>query len=128
MSRNNPRYSQPDRLTGPMPPPEIIEAPRVPRVHLMVALRVDAGSDPVTVALSTARFISTVQIAGRPLRLLVDPTPTRAADGEVILTFSPARHGVEVAERLEKLIGVVREAATHFEGATLSRVEVVSRS
>jgi hypothetical protein len=29
---------------------------------------------------------------------------------------------------LEKLIGVVRAAATGFEGATLSRVEVAQRS
>jgi len=125
MSHKNPRYSQPDRLTGPMPPPEIIEAPRVPRLRLLVALRLSAGSDPVKVALSAARFISTVQAAGRTLRLLVDPTPVCGADGEVMLTFTPARHGVEVAERLEKMIGVVREAATDFEGATLCRVEVV---
>src|SRR4029079_9977756 len=87
MSHKNPRYSQPDRLTGPMPPPEIIEAPRVPRLRLLVALRLSAGSDPVKVALSAARFISTVQAAGRTLRLLVDPTPVCGADGEVMLTF-----------------------------------------
>jgi len=147
------RSSQPARLTGPMPPVEvieltgrskrapappvtltpadqveIIEAPPVPRVQLVVVLRVNPGTDPAAVALSAARFVSDVQAADRKLKLAVDPAQSRAAGGEVTLVLAPASLGVETAGRLEKLIPAVRDAASAFAGATLGKVEVVPRT
>src|SRR5947208_5789674 len=146
------RSSQPARLTGPMPPVEIIEltghskrapappvtltpadqveileAPSIPRKQLVVVLRLAPGSDPAAVALAAARFVSDVQAADRKLRLAVDPAQSRAAGGDVTLVLTPASAGVETAGRLEKLIDAVRTAAAAFAGATLGKVEVVPR-
>jgi len=119
------RISQPARLTGPMPPVEIIEAFPVPRKQLVVVFRVESGTDPAKVALAAARFVSALHAADRKLRLAVDPAQSRTASGEVTLVLTPASSGVEAAERLEKLVAVVREAAAAFDGASLIRVEVV---
>jgi hypothetical protein len=154
MSRSNKaRPSQPARQTGPLPPVEIIElqsnskrpsapavtltpadqveiieAPRLPRKQLILSLRPNAGCDTAAVLLSTARFLSAVLTADRKLRLAVDPEQSRVEAGVVTLAFTTVSSGVEAAERLGKLSAAVREAAASFEGATLTRVELVERT
>jgi hypothetical protein len=154
MSRSNKaRPSQPARQTGPVPPVEIIElqsnskrpsapavtltpadeveiieAPRLPRKQLILGLRPDAGCDPAAVTLSAARFLSTILTADRKLRLAVDPEQSRVEAGVVTLAFTTGSSGVEAAERLDKLIAAVRDAAASLEGATLTRVELVERT
>jgi hypothetical protein len=118
----------PVELVSAGPPLDILVGRPVPRVQLVIVLRVDPGADPAAVALAAARFVSDLQAADRKLRLAVDPAQSRAAGGEVTLVLTPASLGVETAGRLEKLVGVVREAAAAFAGATLSKVEVTPRA
>ncbi len=154
MSRSNKaRPSQPARQTAPMPPVEIIElqskrkrpsapaviltpadqveiieAPRLPKKQLIVCLRPVAGCDPAAAILSAARFLSAVLTADRKLRLAVDPELSRVEAGVVTLVFTTVSSGGEAAERLGKLVAAVREVAATFEGATLTRVELIERT
>ena len=129
MSRNGNRHS-PDRSpVGSTPSPaEIIEAPRVPRVELRIVFRLRPGMDSAKTTLAAAIFLSGVLGLDRKLRLSVDPLRSTVASDEVSLFLVPVPLGVETAARLEKVAGVVREAVVAFEGATLSRVEVVPQT
>lgn len=118
--------NQPARLTGPLPPPEIVEMPRVPRVQLVVVFLVDSDANPARVAVSTAHFVSAVLTADPGLRLKVDPVRSSACVEEVDLVLTPAVCRSDTSERLTKLIGVVREEIVKLEGARLVRAEVVS--
>jgi hypothetical protein len=113
---------QPDRLTGPMPPLEIIELFPVPRVQLVVAFRIAAGADPVRVAASAVGFAASVLAADRKLRLEVVPGH---APGELRFVFQPAAMGSDFPERLKTLAGNVKELGALIEGAELLRAEVV---
>jgi hypothetical protein len=104
-------------------PVEVIEVPRARRLQLIVGLQLAPGSQPGAVVLASARFISAILTSDRKLRLSIDPAQSRVAAGEITLAFTPAPLGVDAAERLKRLVGVVREAATVFEGAQLTRVE-----
>lgn len=123
MSRREP--PPPDRLTGPISPVEIIECYPTPRVQLVIVLRVAPGTDPSAATLRTAQLISTVHAAERRPRLTFVPEKSRVADGEVTIVLTPSEWGSLARERLARVVGVVREAAAAFEGATLVRAEVV---
>jgi hypothetical protein len=107
------------------PAPEILEAWPVPRFQLRVVLTVAPGCDAPRTALGAARFTSALHAADRKLQLAVDPTRSCAGDGQLTLMFTPARLGAETAGRLERMVEVVRQVATEFEGFTLTQVEVV---
>jgi hypothetical protein len=123
----NPEPS-PRRLSGPMPPLEIIECSAVPRVQLAIVLRVDSGADPAAIVFSAIRFSSALISADPKLRLVVDRARSSKVGNDIGLYFTPARVGVETAERLEKVAAVAREAVAAFEGATLVRAEVVPQT
>jgi hypothetical protein len=61
------------------------------------------------------------------LRLTVATDRSSARDGEVTLVLAPELWSVVVAERLDKVAEVVRDAAATFAGVMLTRVEVVPR-
>ncbi len=129
MSRpGEPGLPVPSPMDGPSSPAEIIDCYPVPRVQLVVTIQIDSSTDRSQLVLSTARFISTVLVADRRLRLVVDPVRSRAGDGEVVVVLKPGFVSTLTAERLGKMLDVVREAATGFKGATLARVEVVPQS
>jgi hypothetical protein len=110
------------------PPPEIIEASPVPRVQLVIVLRVGSGIDTARLILSAGRFLTAIQVKDRRLHLTLDPDKSSTARSEVTLVLVPGEHRVETAERLEKVAAAVPEAVKSFDGVTLKRVEVVQRA
>jgi hypothetical protein len=115
-------------MDEPASPAEIIDCYPVPRVQLVVTIQIDSSTDRSQIVHSTARFISTVLVADRKLQLVVDPSRSHAGEGEGIVVVKPGFVSTLTAERLGKMLGVVREAATGFKGATLARVQVVPQS
>ena len=115
----------PVELVSAGPPLEIVELHPVPRVELLVLFRLRAEADAATVALATARFLSAVVAADRKLKLAVDPKRSKVVGDEVTLVLVPAPLGSRTAGWLEAVAAVAREAVADFEGATLTRAEVV---
>ena len=129
MSRpGEPGLPVPSPMDGPSSPAEIIDCYPVPRVQLVVTIQIDSSTDRSQIVLSTAHFISTILVADRKLQLVVDPSRSHAGEGEVIVVVKPGFVSTLTAERLGKMLEVVRKAATEFKGATLARVEVVPQS
>jgi hypothetical protein len=128
--------SQPRKYRLPVPPPtevppspaEIIEGYPIPRVQLVIVLRIDPGTDAAKAALCGAQLISAVHAAERRLRFTFDARRSHSAGEEVTIVLSPSAWGTVARQQLDKVIGVVREAAAAVEGATLSRAEVVPQT
>lgn len=105
----------------------IIEAQRLPRLWLRVALAVAPGTDPARAALAAADFASRVIAADRRLRLAVDAARSAATGDELVLTFVLGRWGVLESQWVEEVKPAVRELAAGFEGAELKSIEVVKQ-
>ena len=118
---------KPVQLVPAGTPVEVIEVPHARRLQLIVGLQLAPGSQPAAAVLSSARFVSAILTSDRKLRLSIDPVQSRVAAGEITLAFTPAPLGADAAERLKRLVGVLREAATGFEDATLTRIELVEQ-
>jgi len=118
----------PVELVSAGPPLEIIEASAVPRVQLVIVLRLAASAaNAAAVALATARFLAGIQGIDPKLRLTLDPARSVVSQREVIFILRPGLHRVETAGRLEKVAAAARKIAAGFEGAVLKRADVVAR-
>jgi hypothetical protein len=126
--KGGPRPGKRVQLVPVGPPPEIIEASPVPRVQLVIVLRVGPGIDPARLILSVGRFLTAIQEKDRKLHLKLDPARSSTAKSEATLVLVPEVHRLETAERLEKVAAAVPEAIKAFDGVALKRVEVVQRT
>lgn len=118
----------PVELVSAGPPLEIIEASAVPRVQLVIVLRLaSTATSAAAVALATARFLSGMHGIDPELRLALDPERSGVSHREVTLVLRPGVHRVGTAGRLAKVAAMAHGIAAGFEGAVLKRAEVVAR-
>jgi hypothetical protein len=119
----------PVELVSAGPPLEIIEASAVPRLQLIIVLRLASSATSAAAgALAGARFLSRIQGIDPELRLALDPDRSSASHREVTYVLRPGIHRVGTEGRLAKVAAAARGIAAAFEGATLTRVDVVEQS